>query len=59
MTDCIHVVCVQDFLIQNVHSLQEYKGHANNFIFYLIPRIPYSHAQYTLDDLLDFTSIEI
>ncbi|XP_077218871.1 glycosyl hydrolase 9B13 [Tasmannia lanceolata] len=40
------------FLIQNVKSLHDYKGHADNFICSLIPGASFSQAQYTPGGLL-------
>ncbi|ONK63358.1 uncharacterized protein A4U43_C07F14220 [Asparagus officinalis] len=40
------------FLVQNVKSLHEYKGHADNFICSLIPGAPFSSTQYTPGGLL-------
>ncbi|XP_008795766.2 endoglucanase 3-like [Phoenix dactylifera] len=40
------------FLVQNVKSLHDYKGHADNFICSLIPGTPFSQAQYTRGGLL-------
>lgn len=40
------------FLVQNVKSLHDYKGHADNFICSLIPGTPFSQAQYTPGGLL-------
>ncbi|XP_010921617.1 endoglucanase 3 [Elaeis guineensis] len=40
------------FLVQNVRSLHDYKGHADNFICSLIPGTPFSQAQYTPGGLL-------
>lgn len=38
---------VQEFLVQRVQSLHEYKGHADNFICSLIPGASFSSTQYT------------
>ncbi|KAG6581281.1 Endoglucanase 17, partial [Cucurbita argyrosperma subsp. argyrosperma] len=40
------------FLIQNVNSLRDYKGHSDNFICSLVPGAPFSSAQYTPGGLL-------
>lgn len=40
------------FLVQNVKSLHDYKGHADNFICSLIPGTPFSTTQYTPGGLL-------
>ncbi|KAG6486303.1 hypothetical protein ZIOFF_054873 [Zingiber officinale] len=40
------------FLIQNLKSLHDYKGHADNFICSLVPGTPTSQAQYTPGGLL-------
>ncbi|XP_058077027.1 endoglucanase 17 [Magnolia sinica] len=40
------------FLVQNVKSLHDYKGHADNFICSLIPGASFSQAQYTPGGLL-------
>ncbi|WOL10316.1 endoglucanase 3 [Canna indica] len=40
------------FLIQNVKSLHDYKGHADNFVCSLIPGTQFSQAQYTPGGLL-------
>ncbi|KAG1338723.1 endoglucanase 3 [Cocos nucifera] len=40
------------FLVQNVRSLHDYKGHADSFICSLIPGTPFSQAQYTPGGLL-------
>lgn len=41
------VVVVKAFLVQNVKTLHEYKGHADNFICSVIPGAPFSSSQYT------------
>ncbi|CAL9125380.1 Glycosyl hydrolase family 9 [Musa troglodytarum] len=40
------------FLVQNLKSLHDYKGHADNFICSLIPGTPFSQTQYTPGGLL-------
>ncbi|KAI0530849.1 hypothetical protein KFK09_000397 [Dendrobium nobile] len=40
------------FLVQNVKSLHDYKGHADNFICSLIPGASFSQTQYTPGGLL-------
>ncbi|CAA6654335.1 unnamed protein product [Spirodela intermedia] len=40
------------FLVQNVKSLYEYKGHADTFICSLVPGTPFSQTQYTPGGLL-------
>lgn len=42
----------QAFLVQKVHSLHDYKGHADNYICSLIPGTPSSSAQYTPGQVL-------
>eukprot|EP01018_Ginkgo_biloba_P023486 Gb_21389 [translate_table: standard] len=46
------VLLAKEFLIKNVKSLEEYKGHADNFICSLLPGTPSSQAQYTPGGLL-------
>lgn len=38
---------VKAFLVQNLKTLHEYKGHADNFICSVIPGAPFSSTQYT------------
>ncbi|EPS68604.1 endo-1,4-beta-glucanase, partial [Genlisea aurea] len=40
------------FLVQNLHTLHEYKTHADNFVCSLLPGTPFSNAQYTPGGLL-------
>ncbi|KAM4074660.1 hypothetical protein ACJW30_10G110900 [Castanea mollissima] len=40
------------FLVQNVQSLHDYKGHADNFICSIIPGAPFSSTKYTPGGLL-------
>ncbi|KAF3340629.1 endoglucanase 3 isoform X2 [Carex littledalei] len=46
------VLLSKAFLVQNVGSLHEYKGHADNFMCSLIPGTPSSQSQYTPGGLL-------
>ncbi|KAH9329975.1 hypothetical protein KI387_002083, partial [Taxus chinensis] len=46
------VLLAKAFMLRNVHSLEEYKGHADNFICSLLPGAPTSQAQYTPGGLL-------
>ena len=46
------VLLTKEFLIQKVKSLQEYKGHADNYICSLLPGTSYCQAKYTPGGLL-------
>jgi len=46
------VLLAKEALIENSKSLDEYKGHADNFICSLLPGTPSSQAQYTPGGLL-------
>ncbi|XP_071724519.1 endoglucanase 17-like isoform X1 [Rutidosis leptorrhynchoides] len=46
------VLLSKAFLVQKVHSLHDYKGHADNFICSIIPGVPSSSSQYTPGGLL-------
>ncbi|KAJ8623254.1 hypothetical protein MRB53_031783 [Persea americana] len=46
------ILLSKSFLIQNVRTLHDYKGHADNYICSLIPGAPFSQAQYTPGGLL-------
>ncbi|XP_010456051.1 PREDICTED: endoglucanase 17 isoform X2 [Camelina sativa] len=46
------ILLTKAFLVQNVKTLHEYKGHADNFICSVIPGAPFSSTQYTPGGLL-------
>lgn len=46
------ILLSKEFLVQNVKSLHDYKGHADNFICSLIPGAPFSSTQYTPGGLM-------
>jgi len=46
------VLLSKEFLLRNVKSPHDYKGHADNYIYSLLPGIPYSQEKYTPGGLL-------
>uniref|UniRef100_A0A1J3J5E4 Endoglucanase n=1 Tax=Noccaea caerulescens TaxID=107243 RepID=A0A1J3J5E4_NOCCA len=46
------ILLTKAFLVQNLKTLHEYKGHADNFICSVIPGAPFSSTQYTPGGLL-------